>query len=339
MSLNPSLDSNHKPSVLQGEEFNFTIKKVQFAAESFGGYPGLGGNWYAKSGTLYLSEYRLVYVLDKRNRPLKSFEFPLTLVTQEEYKKPRFGKTYLTGVVKNVPNGGVKKPTKFKLTFLDKKKQDPEDFSFEFLDRVENIRELRKKLPKEKQKKLVLMPVTKKKKKHKITQEEQEQITYQNEVRQFQNNQQRIQSQTNEQNQQSFYPSLEITNEETAFVIPNTENVIIVKNQNQQTNLSNNQNSIMNQNQNRNQIQNQNQNLMQNQNQIQMQSQIQNINRNQNINKTQNQNQNQNQKNVVLIESDTESDVELELLPQKQKKEKKKKKKKKTRNRKMVGLN
>ncbi|KAJ6254485.1 postacrosomal sheath ww domain-binding protein [Anaeramoeba flamelloides] len=218
MSKNPPLNSDRTPTLLQNENFFSSYTHVQLIIETGGGYPGLGCNFYCKKGKLFLSSFRLVYVAHQSGRRLDAFEFPLTLVFKEIYKKPMLGKPFLTGIIRNVPQGGLKYPAKFKLVFHKKLTIEPSSFGNQFLDEVNKIRIARQNLPEEEKGKLRMIKrpqkSKKKKKKHKKKKEINELFGsdfLQYEPDFLQNN----------------------PNEETAFVVRNQENLLIIPKQSQ----------------------------------------------------------------------------------------------------------
>ncbi|KAI9137307.1 hypothetical protein BKA69DRAFT_928294 [Paraphysoderma sedebokerense] len=119
MSLNWALlEADGKtPVPLPGEKIYFTQNGVRFEFESGNGYPGLGGNYYAKTVILYLTSLRVIIVAAPLLQHFKSLSVPLKNLSNMKLHQPWFGANYWTATVTPVPDGGLTMPGEVRLYF------------------------------------------------------------------------------------------------------------------------------------------------------------------------------------------------------------------------------
>ena len=78
MSLNGAqLTPSKTPILVQGEKLFLTQSGVRMDYESGEGYPGQGNNYFIQSGTLFLTNIRVVYVHHGDNMFLGNLNVPL----------------------------------------------------------------------------------------------------------------------------------------------------------------------------------------------------------------------------------------------------------------------
>lgn len=71
----------------------------------------------SKTGTMYLTTHRLVFINKNLQDKLQSFSFPFIALREVEIEQPVFGANFIKGKVKAQPNGNWEGDAKFKLLF------------------------------------------------------------------------------------------------------------------------------------------------------------------------------------------------------------------------------
>ncbi|KAI9227746.1 MAG: hypothetical protein DHS80DRAFT_6421, partial [Piptocephalis tieghemiana] len=102
---------------LPGEQFFFNQDGVRLDLAWGGGYPGNSGSFSAKTGTLHLTNRRIVYIPTPAQPHFQSLTIPLNHAQQGRLSQPWFGVNYYTCVVYPVYGGGIKLPSETKFYF------------------------------------------------------------------------------------------------------------------------------------------------------------------------------------------------------------------------------
>jgi len=117
--LNPQLYSpTAQPLRVRGEQF-LTVREGIQCAVRVAGLPELHA-----SGKLLLTHLRIVFVASRAvplggGQAFHSFEFPLSLLSNEKFNQPIFGANNLTGTVQPLSGSGLPGPADFRLTFKE----------------------------------------------------------------------------------------------------------------------------------------------------------------------------------------------------------------------------
>ncbi|TPX40023.1 hypothetical protein SeLEV6574_g06853 [Synchytrium endobioticum] len=117
MSINgASLQPDNKtPVLVQGEKLFYSQDGVRFEFEGAGG----GMSYASKTGSLYLTNLRMVYVLNPLLDHLKTFNVPLENLKDGKFIQPWFDANRYEGTVIPVPHGGLRERGIMKLTFKE----------------------------------------------------------------------------------------------------------------------------------------------------------------------------------------------------------------------------
>ena len=112
MALNPPLAPNGDPYRIEGEFFVMKRKGIEFE------FKVDHGNKYTGKGNMILTTSRIICVNNKRSSGFQSFDLPLALITNEDFKQPIFGANYICGNCKPLMNAlpGI---IKFKIWFME----------------------------------------------------------------------------------------------------------------------------------------------------------------------------------------------------------------------------
>lgn len=70
-----------------------------------------------KTGSIYLTTHRMIFLAKKLEDAMKSFSFPFICLTDVEVEQPLFGANYIRGKVRAQENGNFVGEAKFKLLF------------------------------------------------------------------------------------------------------------------------------------------------------------------------------------------------------------------------------
>jgi len=70
-------------------------------------------------GSMFLTQFRMIFLSEKSKGPLKSFSFPFHSVRDLDIKQPLFGANYITALVLAEIDGGFQGSAKFDITFND----------------------------------------------------------------------------------------------------------------------------------------------------------------------------------------------------------------------------
>lgn len=111
MSLNKSNGLQlHQGEITIQHESNVEIKfsHVKYSSEHMKG---------SKCGHLYLTNFRLVFVNDKKNDMMHTFSMPFKLIKDFDIKQPVFGANFLEGKISAEETGGWQGSAKIEITF------------------------------------------------------------------------------------------------------------------------------------------------------------------------------------------------------------------------------
>ncbi|KAG0561127.1 hypothetical protein M758_9G040400 [Ceratodon purpureus] len=120
MAVNPQLFENGTPVPFVEEIFVLRRDAVDFEADKIAEAPGskLSGR-----GTVYLSNYRIVFVLNRPVDGLQAFDLPLVYIHEEKFNQPIFFCNNLAGKVHPVipegENRALYAPHFFKISFKE----------------------------------------------------------------------------------------------------------------------------------------------------------------------------------------------------------------------------
>ena len=112
MALNPPLAPNGDPYRIEGEFFVMKRKGIEFE------FKVDHGNKYTGKGNMILTTSRIICVNNKRSSGFQSFDLPLALITNEDFKQPIFGANYICGNCKPLMNA-LPGMIKFKIWFME----------------------------------------------------------------------------------------------------------------------------------------------------------------------------------------------------------------------------
>ncbi|KAF9188951.1 hypothetical protein BGZ51_000199 [Haplosporangium sp. Z 767] len=84
---------------------------------SNGGYPGAGATYTSKSGTLFLTNQRLVYICASPTPFFTSVSLPISNIQDSKLVQSWFSAPTFKAVVIPVPNGGLTQPSRLSITF------------------------------------------------------------------------------------------------------------------------------------------------------------------------------------------------------------------------------
>lgn len=133
MSINTAtVDSSSGLVLYQGEKLLTRHTGIKLSLEAGGGYPGAGGSFYCPTGCVFLTNFRIVYlVTDSSIRTLKTVDMPLPHVKGLKMIQPLWGANEIDATVIPVPvqhlgsSGAVDPtmqmtgPSRLKMTFKD----------------------------------------------------------------------------------------------------------------------------------------------------------------------------------------------------------------------------
>ena len=100
MSLNPPIDSDHVPTLYQGEVLYIRRKSIRLIAK-------IGGCSIQSDGVLFCTSLRLCFVADKPTDKFTALEIPLMLVRNERFNQPLFGANNLSMNVSTANDWGT----------------------------------------------------------------------------------------------------------------------------------------------------------------------------------------------------------------------------------------
>ncbi|KAF9914033.1 hypothetical protein BX616_009104 [Lobosporangium transversale] len=103
---------------LENETIFFREQDVRFELDnSNGGYPGAGVNYASKSGTIILTNQRIVYLCAAPTSFFTSASLPMSNVQDSKLVQSWFSAPVFKAVVMPVPGGGLKQPARLSITF------------------------------------------------------------------------------------------------------------------------------------------------------------------------------------------------------------------------------
>lgn len=110
-----ALNKSQGLQLFQGEitaqhhkDVEVTFKHVKYPCEHLKG---------SKTGQLYLTNFRVLFVNGKKNDMLQTFSMPFKLIKDFEIKQPMFGANYLEGKILAEDGGGWQGSAKFEIVF------------------------------------------------------------------------------------------------------------------------------------------------------------------------------------------------------------------------------
>ncbi|KAG0312847.1 hypothetical protein BGZ97_010784 [Linnemannia gamsii] len=103
---------------LQNETVFFREHGVRFELDSSnGGYPGAGSSYSAKSGTLLLTNQRIVFISATPTPYFTTASLPIDKVQDSKLVQPWFSAATFKAVVTPVPGGGMSQPARLAISF------------------------------------------------------------------------------------------------------------------------------------------------------------------------------------------------------------------------------
>ncbi|KAH7046206.1 hypothetical protein BKA57DRAFT_395855 [Linnemannia elongata] len=103
---------------LQNETVFFREHGVRFELDSSnGGYPGAGSSYSAKSGTLLLTNQRIVFISATPTSYFTTASLPIDKVQDSKLVQPWFSAATFKAVVMPVPGGGMTQPARLAISF------------------------------------------------------------------------------------------------------------------------------------------------------------------------------------------------------------------------------
>ncbi|KAF9921861.1 hypothetical protein FBU30_008081 [Linnemannia zychae] len=125
---------------LQNEKIFFRQDGVRFELDSSnGGYPGAGNTYSAKSGTLFLTNQRIVYLSATPNSYFATASLPIDKVQDSKLVQPWFSSATFKAVVMPVPGGGMTQPARLAISFSN---GDIHEFELQYRSLRERLQEL-----------------------------------------------------------------------------------------------------------------------------------------------------------------------------------------------------
>ncbi|GJJ71210.1 hypothetical protein EMPS_03560 [Entomortierella parvispora] len=103
---------------LENETTFYRQDGVRFELDSSnGGYPGAGSSYNSKSGTLLLTNQRVVYLCEQPNRHFTSASLPISNIQDSKLVQPWFSPSVFKSIVMPVAGGGLSQPARLAITF------------------------------------------------------------------------------------------------------------------------------------------------------------------------------------------------------------------------------
>ncbi|KAF9149278.1 hypothetical protein BG015_008942 [Linnemannia schmuckeri] len=107
---------------LQNETVFFREHGVRFELDSSnGGYPGAGSTYSAKSGTLLLTNQRIIFISATPTSYFTTASLPIDKVQDSKLVQPWFSAATFKAVVMPVPGGGMTQPARLAISFTSGK--------------------------------------------------------------------------------------------------------------------------------------------------------------------------------------------------------------------------
>ncbi|KAF9272825.1 hypothetical protein BGZ68_002056 [Mortierella alpina] len=103
---------------LENETVFFRENGVRFELDSSnGGYPGAGVSYASKSGTVLLTNQRIVYLCASPTQFFSSASLPIKNIQDSKLVQPWFSAATFKAVAMPVPGGGLSQPARLSITF------------------------------------------------------------------------------------------------------------------------------------------------------------------------------------------------------------------------------
>ncbi|KAJ3197624.1 hypothetical protein HK101_002052 [Irineochytrium annulatum] len=120
MSLNViELTPSGTPILIETEKLQFTQHGVTLELASGNGYPGQGFSTASASGTLFLTNRRVIYLPSQAQPLFKSLNVPLPNMDHTKLVQPWFSANKFECVVAPVPHGGLTLPANVTWVFKE----------------------------------------------------------------------------------------------------------------------------------------------------------------------------------------------------------------------------
>lgn len=125
---------------LDRETIFYRKENVKFELDcSNGGYPGAGSSFNSKSGSLILTNQRVVYLCQTPNSYFATASMPINNLQDSKLTQPWFSSAVFKAVVMPVPGGGLTQPGRLAITFSD---GSLHEFDFQYRALKERLQEL-----------------------------------------------------------------------------------------------------------------------------------------------------------------------------------------------------
>ncbi|KAG0315855.1 hypothetical protein BGZ99_007233 [Dissophora globulifera] len=125
---------------LENEHVFFRETGVRFELDSSnGGYPGAGASYSSKSGTLLLTNQRVIYLCAAPNSFFRTASLPVGNIQDSKLTQSWFSAPVFKAVVMPVPGGGLSQPARLSISFA---KGNIHDFDFQYRSLRERSQEL-----------------------------------------------------------------------------------------------------------------------------------------------------------------------------------------------------
>ncbi|KAG0034720.1 hypothetical protein BGZ81_003418 [Podila clonocystis] len=125
---------------LDREIIFYRKENVKFELDcSNGGYPGAGSSFNSKSGSLILTNQRVVYICQNPNSYFATASMPINNIQDSKLTQPWFSSAVFKAVVMPVQGGGLTQPGRLSITFAD---GSLHEFDFQYRTLKERLQEL-----------------------------------------------------------------------------------------------------------------------------------------------------------------------------------------------------
>ncbi|KAF9103586.1 hypothetical protein BGX27_010506 [Mortierella sp. AM989] len=127
---------------LENETIFFREQGVRIELDcSNGGYPGAGALYASKSGTLLLTNQRIVYLCAEPTTFFASASIPMSNIHDAKLVQSWFSAPVFKAVAMPVPGGGLSQPARLSITFSSKSTQTIHEFDVQYRSLRERIQE------------------------------------------------------------------------------------------------------------------------------------------------------------------------------------------------------
>ncbi|KAF9206066.1 hypothetical protein BGZ49_003099 [Haplosporangium sp. Z 27] len=127
---------------LENEVIFFREQGVRLELDcSNGGYPGAGVSYASKSGTLLLTNQRIVYLCADPTSHFATASLPISNIHDSKLVQSWFSAPVFKGVVMPIPRGGLSQPARLAITFPPKSSQTIHEFDVQYRSLRERLQE------------------------------------------------------------------------------------------------------------------------------------------------------------------------------------------------------